>query len=266
MKQNETNLMPKNAENYYCEKCNFICSKKSNYDKHLSTRKHKMKQNETNLVPKNAAEYFCKFCEKKFNSRTTLWRHNKKCDSSVSQELVTTANNSDLCKQMLPLMKDMITEIAPILQPNHTTNNQNFNINIFLNEQCKDALNMTEFIESIQLTLEDMTNIGIQGQTKGMSNILIDKLKSLDVVKRPMHCSDLKKEIIYIKDENKWEQEKGNKTRLKNAIDKLAIKSIKNLDTMDGDPDAYIQTASEVIKEPLENKKIISNVAKEVCL
>jgi hypothetical protein len=267
MKQNETNLTPKNAKIFHCEKCNFTSCKQSEYVRHLSTRKHKMKQNETNLTPKNAVDYFCKFCEKKFNSRTTLWRHNKKCDGSVSQELVTTANNSEICKQMLPLMKEMMTEIAPILQPHNTTNNnQNFNINIFLNEQCKDAMNISDFIESIQLSIEDMTKIGTEGQTKGMSNILIDKLNSLDVVKRPMHCSDIKKETIYIKDEDQWQMENKNKPKLIEAIDKLSVKSIKTLDSIEDDPEIYIQAASEVLKEPLENKKIISSIAKEVCI
>jgi hypothetical protein len=170
----------------------------------------------------------------------------------------------DLCKELLPLMKEMMIGIAPILQPNTTINNQNFNINFFLNEQCKDAMNMTEFIESIQLTLEDMTKIGKEGQTTGMSNVLIDKLNDLDIYKRPVHCSDIKKEIIYIKDEDKWEKEKNNKSIMKNALDKFTKKSIEAMPCMESDPDEYIKTISEVLKDPREDKKIISKLAKEI--
>ena len=90
---------------------------------------------------------------------------------------------------------------------------------MFLNEQCKDAMNITEFIESIQLSLEDMMNIATTGQTQGMTSILIDRLSSLDVLKRPLHCSDLKKETIYIKDEDKWEQDSKTKPKMKSVID-----------------------------------------------
>ena len=267
--------MPKNAENFFCQKCNFKCSKQSNFDKHLLTAKHKNRTILNEKMPKNA-EYVCE-CGKSYSARNSLWYHKKKCDyiflhdkNNEHEQIIkpdSESNNVEICKQLLPLMKEMMTEIAPVLQPhNTTTNNQNFNINIFLNEQCKDAMNISDFIESIQLSIEDMTKIGEQGQTQGISNILIDKLNSLDVVKRPMHCSDIKKETIYIKDEDTWQKENNDKPTLINALDKLAVKSIKTLDAMDNDPEAYIQTANEVLKDPRENKKIISNIAKKVCL
>jgi hypothetical protein len=262
--------MPKNAEIFYCEKCDFTCSKQSNYEKHLLTAKHKNRTILNEKMPKNA-EYVCE-CGKTYMARNSLWYHKKKCNY-INEDVITNEieimkkNKVDLYKELLPLMKDMMTEIAPVIQPhNTTTNNQNFNINIFLNEECKDAMNITDFIESIQLSIEDMIKIGKQGQTQGISNILIDKLNSLDVVKRPMHCSDIKKETIYIKDEDKWQKENSSKPKLINALDKLSVKSIKSLDTIENDPDVYIQTVNEVLKDPREDKKIISNIAKQVCL
>ena len=123
---------------------------------------------------------------------------------------------------------------------------------------------MSEFIDSIQLTADDVTNIGKLGQTKGMSNILIENLNKLDVVKRPVHCSDIKKEIIYVKDEDKWEKEGNDKPKLKNALDQLTKKSLHAIPCMEEDPDSYVKTISEVMKDPREDKKIISNLAKEV--
>jgi hypothetical protein len=175
-------------------------------------------------------------------------------------------NNTDLVKQLIPLIKDMIVDIIPVLQPNHTDNSNTFNINMFLNEQCKDAMNMTDFIESIQLTLEDMKYFGDQGQTVGMSNILIDKLNALDVFKRPMHCSDIKKETIYIKDEDKWEIEAKNQPNIRHALDKLAKKGLEAMPCMQDNPDEYVKTISEVLKDPREDKKIISKVAKQIII
>jgi hypothetical protein len=270
MKQSETYLTPKNAKEYYCEKCNFGCSKKSEYDRHITTRKHKMKQNATEKTPKNA-EYICDICEYSFNSRTTLWRHKKKCAFNKDEEEEVErkkpeSENASLAKELVPLIKDLIVDIIPVLQPNHTDNsmNNNFNINMFLNEQCKDAMNISDFIESIQLSLDDMKSFSNQGQTRGMTNILIDKLNNLDIFHRPVHCSDARKEIIYVKDEDKWEKENKERPKLKHVLDGLTKKSIQALPEFKSDPDEYVKTVSEVLKEPREDKKIISDVAKEL--
>ena len=168
---------------------------------------------------------------------------------------------------MKKMMVDVCQKLEPISVSNNTVNSNNiFNINMFLNEQCKDAMNMTEFIESIQLSLQDMMKIADDGQTKGMSNILIDKLNSIDVFKRPVHCSDIKNETIYIKDHDTWEKEEDNKPKLKNALDKLTKKSIDAMPCMDENPDVYVKTISEVLKDPREDKKIISKLVKEITI
>ena len=163
-------------------------------------------------------------------------------------------------------LKKMIMENYGRNVTNNINHNQTFNINIFLNEQCKDAMNLTEFLESIQLNLQDLMKIAEDGQTTGMSNILIDKLNSMDVFKRPVHCSDVKNETIYIKDQDIWEKEEKDTPKLKNILDKLIKKSIDAMPCMDDDPDAYVKTISEVLKDPRQDKKIISNVVKEISI
>jgi len=267
--QMATILPPKNAEKFYCEKCDFRCRKQSDYDRHLLTRKHKLATKSTEKMPKNAV-YFCD-CGKKYKDRTGLWRHKKKCAFNKDEEEEVErkkpeSENASLAKELVPLIKDLIVDIIPVLQPNHTDNsmNNNFNINMFLNEQCKDAMNISDFIESIQLSLDDMKSFSNQGQTRGMTNILIDKLNNLDIFHRPVHCSDARKEIIYVKDEDKWEKENKERPKLKHALDGLTKKSIQALPEFKSDPDEYVKTVSEVLKEPREDKKIISDVAKEM--
>ena len=182
-----------------------------------------------------------------------------------STTINTTNYNNHLMEENMELKK-MIMENYGRNVTNNINNNQSFNINIFLNEQCKDAMNLTEFLESIQLNLQDLMKIADDGQTTGMSNILIDKLTSMDVFKRPVHCSDIKNETIYIKDQDIWEKEEKNKPRLKNVLDKLIKKSIDAMPCMDDDPDAYVKTISEVLKDPRQDKKIISNVVKEISI
>jgi hypothetical protein len=280
----ELKKMPKNADLFYCEKCDFRCSKRSNYNKHLLTRKHNMEL--IGIKKKCQKQIFtCELCEKQYLSQSGLWKHltQNRCilmsDSKETEGAVPDLKykdmfmamvdeNKKLRTEMFSELKGMMVEIIPKMQPNNTTNNNTniININMFLNEQCKDAMNISEFIESIQLTLEDMTKISQEGQTNGMSNILIDKLNELDVFKRPVHCSDVRTETIYVKDEDKWEMEEKGKPKLKNALDKLTKKSIEAMPCMEDNPEEYIKTVSEVLKDPREDKKIISKVAKTVLL
>ena len=134
--------------------------------------------------------------------------------------------NKSYIYRFIIILIDVCQKLEPISNNTINSNNSIVNINMFLNEQCKDAMNMTEFIESIQLSLEDMMNIATTGQTQGMTSILIDRLSSLDVLKRPLHCSDLKKETIYIKDEDKWEQDSKTKPKMKSVLDKLTMYKI----------------------------------------
>ena len=276
--------MPKYANIYMCEKCDFKCSKLSNYKIHLSTRKHKMMtHDDTNDDAKNAKTFICP-CGKKYKHRQGLYVHRKKCtfveieeEENEEKEEATIVDSSamEIIKCIMKENKEVMMEMCqqfPKMQPHHTTNttnnttnnNQIFNINMFLNEQCKDALNMSEFIESIQLTMDDVLKITEQGQTKGMSNILIDKLSSLDLFKRPMHCSDAQKEIIYVKDEDRWETEDKDRPKIKQALDQITKKGMKMMPGLEEKPDEYVTTVNELLKDPREDKKIISELVKNI--
>ncbi len=274
MKQNETNKMPKNAEVFSCEKCNFTCFKKSNYDTHLATRKHKMKQNETNKMPKNALPekvYVCDYCEKEFKSRTTFWRHKKQCeiahsqieeedDISIATAYVPPTSNSVVSQPNTGISNEQTIELVTTLVKQHqettqkltgtieklvdsgvgnsmtnstinnNSHNKTFNLNFFLNETCKDAMNITDFVNSLALNLQDVEKVGELGYAEGISRMFLNGLNELDVEKRPIHCSDLKREVLHIKDKDKWERDTENQDKLKKAIKDLSTKNLMLLD------------------------------------
>ena len=254
MKQNETILMPENACDFVCELCDFRSSKLSNYNKHLSTRKHKMKQNETILMPKNAAPVMCNNCDKEFNSRTSLWRHKRICQPTQSIALVKTEEldykmlfyraldeikeqREDFMEQISvqheelkkkdELMGQMIDKVGTTNNITNTMNNH-FNINMFLNEQCKDAINFSDFIDRIEISHDDLENNAQLGFVNGMTKILMDNLKLLTIHERPIHCTDVKRETLYIKDHDVWNKEQSVE-KLENAIQEVSRKSIKSL-------------------------------------
>jgi hypothetical protein len=211
-----------------------------------------MKQNETNetnLVPKSSTNLQC-ICGICFNSRTTLWRHKKICkeDGQITKSnnpsnVITTELVMELIKdnkEMKQIILEQNNTINSLVkngsnQANHNTNslnnnnNKTFNLQFFLNETCKDAMNIMDFVESIKLQLTDLEKVGEIGYTQGISNIITTNLKALDVTQRPVHCTDKKRETMYIKDEDKWEKEDDNKTKLRKAIKRVANKNIRLL-------------------------------------
>ena len=266
---------------FKCECCDYITVRKSQYDRHLLTSKHKILTNTSDKVPQSS-EYVCE-CGKAYKHRQSLNNHKKKCnhkeaDMNIeknSEPIVEflLKENHEMKKENLEIKKDylemkkMMIDLCQKIEPvsnltNINSHNKIFNINLFLNEDCKDAMNMTEFIESIQLSIEDVEKIGMEGQTRALSNILSSKLNEMDIFKRPVHCSDAKKEIIYVKDEDKWEQEEKGKPKLKKALDKIAKESLCKVPEMTSDADNYVKTISEILKDPREDKKILSEVSK----
>ena len=274
MDENTTKKFPNVSKEYYCEKCHYKCCKKSLYDKHLLTKKH----NTTNTTKIQQKSFHCCECGKQYTHRASLFNHRKKCNYVETEDNETTGNSSEpivefLLKENLEIKKDnlemkkMMIDLCQKMEPvsnltNINSHNNIFNINLFLNEDCKDAMNMTEFIESIQLSIEDVEKIGMEGQTQALSNILSSKLNEMDIFKRPVHCSDAKKEIIYVKDQDKWEQEEKGKPKLKKALDKIAKESLCKVPEMTSDSDNYVKTISEILKDPREDKKILSEVSK----
>ena len=224
--------MPENAEIFHCIVCDFKCSKHSNYDKHLLTAKHKNRTNLNNLeqiMPNNANPLFkCKNCDKEYKARNSLWYHEKKCTinndeytAEFGKEVIIMLlkQNSDLQNKVIELCKETSVTIN-----NNTTNSHNKNINIFLNEHCKDALNIGEFVSSLPLTLEDLENTGRDGYVKGITDIVVRGLKDMDVHKRPIHCSDLKREVMYVKDNDVWQKDQDN-VKIKKAIQNIGTRN-----------------------------------------
>ena len=243
---------PKIANKFVCKKCDYKCSKQSDYDKHLMTAKHKKDDVEDILEDEKLAnQYFCE-CGKEYKHRQGLWKHKKKCqngkmngdtDILVENNKPEQSNKDNLIEFLIKensefktlimelIKKDNISNISNNTVSNNTinSNNKTFNLQFFLNEQCKDALNIGEFVDSIKVQLSDLENTGRIGYVEGVSKILIKNLNELDVVKRPIHCSDLKREVIYIKDDNKWLKENEDKQVIKKAIKDVANKNIRQI-------------------------------------
>jgi hypothetical protein len=173
----------------------------------------------------------CKLCCKIFKDRSGLWRHNKKCFQKEKFEpsekeliIMLIKQNSTLIEQNANLVKNTINHTTTNSYNNHSNNNT-FNLQFFLNETCKDAMNLTDFADSIQLQLSDLEKVGENGYTQGISDIIINNLNGLEISKRPVHCADRKREILYIKDENCWEKEKEDKTKIRKIIKHIAFKN-----------------------------------------
>jgi hypothetical protein len=236
------NFTPKNAKIFNCTSCDFICSKRSDWNRHILTRKHtntdKILTNTDVGVAKNAKAqtlFFCD-CGKDYKHRQSLFNHKKKCCNTNNQNLnfsekeliISLLNqNNQLQHQIMELYKDKknITNINSGVNIN--SNNKTFNLNVFLNEHCKDAMNIMDFVDSVKLQLSDLENVGKLGFVEGISNIIVKNLQALDIHKRPVHCSDSKREVMYIKDEDKWEKENEEKNKLRKVIKHIAHKNSK---------------------------------------
>jgi hypothetical protein len=299
-----TEISPKIPKKFHCHCCDYSCSNKKDFNKHLLTRKHEKMGTCDVLVTNGDTEslkipygsFQCKKCEKIYKSRNGLWSHQKKCtfaepDNKIicklidqNMELVTqnqefkqmmveqNKQNADLQKQLLDLAKE--TKITTI----NNTNNNKFNMNIFLNEKCKDALNIMDFVNSLQLQLQDLEKTAELGYVNGISRIFINGLKQLDVSKRPIHCSDAKRETLYIKDNDSWEKEDEGKKKITRAIRHVSIRNAKQVgewtkenkgynDSSSKKNDKYLKIVSEANGgEPEELNKIIKNISTNVII
>jgi hypothetical protein len=298
-------------EKFKCLKCDFKCSKKGDWSRHLLTTKHKNMYNMTESddeIHNNTSSYKCAICSKNYISRNGLWLHKKKCKSvdesfpqingsnvndssnniiellinenkdfkNMIMELVKT--NNDLQKQMIDVCQKIQPNNTNINSHNNTTNNKTFNLQFFLNEECKDALNMSEFINSIELKISDLENIGKLGYVEGMSNIIIRELNDTDMYKRPVHCSDSKRETVYVKEENKWERDNSETKQMIKAVRGIDKKNYQMLtswkntnpkcvDSKSYECDKYMKIMSKVMDGDIENvNKVIKKVAKQVLI
>jgi hypothetical protein len=247
-----TDLSQKNPTNFYCEYCNYTTCYSKDYHKHTLTKKHNNNVNNA-LDNKNVLikkTYQCENCSKIFNDRAGLWRHNKKSNCMSNQNNTVPNDNNDklieylmkenkeIKEMILEIVKNGITNNTNNTTNNNTTNNNTshtnshnkaFNLNFFLNETCKNAMNITDFVDSIKLQLSDLMEVGELGYVEGISKIIVKNLNNLDETIRPVHCTDKKRETMYVKDQGEWSKEDDNKTRLKKAINKVADKNIRLL-------------------------------------
>jgi len=223
----------KSCNNYSCEKCFYITYRKSSYDKHLLTSKHFLAINGNEKVAKSCKQYICKNCNKEYKDSSGLWKHNKafhsnnKIEHIDKDEVIMTLvkQNSELIKETNEF-KTIMMEVIKNGTNNHTnSHNKSFNIQFFLNETCKNAMNFSEFIDSIQLQLVDLERVGDLGYVEGISNIIVKNLNYLDVTQRPIHCTDKKRETLYIKDENIWEKEDELNSKVRKGIKRVARKN-----------------------------------------
>jgi hypothetical protein len=281
---------------YECKFCDYITSKKFNYKKHCSTDKHRKQANGNGQTTNGNANpcksssvtnsYVCN-CGKEYKDRTGLWKHKKKCATFEEKKVANIDNdfiielvkqNQDFKQQIIELSKERTMIINN--NNNTTNNNQKFNMNFFLNEQCKGALDIMDFVSSLKVQLSDLENTGNVGYVKGISDIFVRGLKELDVYKRPIHCSDLKREVMYVKDKDVWEKDEDKK-KVKKVIQNIAHKNFKQInDWVEENPESKdIQTKKhdqymkilikcsggvDYAEDDIFYNKIITNVAKEV--
>ena len=281
---------------HYCDHCDYGCFKRSSWEQHLRAAKHLKANNELNEANKI---YACDNCDITFKHQSSYCRHKKKClpknitenndinaDTFLDKDLIIM-----LVKQNSELMQLVKTGISTNTTNNNTTNTNNshnttnnaFNLNFFLNETCKDAMNISDFVSSIKVSLSDLENTGRQGYIEGITNIVLKNLNNVEHNLRPIHCSDSKREVFYIKDNNEWQKENQEKPILTKAIKVIANENIKQIkcwrdkypDCTDSDSqknNLYLKIVSNSMngstaEESIKNiDKIISNVAKEVII
>lgn len=306
------NFTPKNAKNFHCIFCDFVCCKKSDYDRHVNTSKHKIRTNTNDFTPKNATAFYVCECGKKYKHASSLWNHKKKCvlelndqkssllDTTINSSQITSITNTLNDQQSHAATCDDKSIVLKLLEQNnelqkqvmdllhngtqHITNNNHktFNLNVFLNEKCKNAMNITDFVNSLEFHLSDFEKLGDIGYVNGMSNLIIKNLKDMDVTERPVHCTDKKREVLYVKDNNKWDKETREKPTLRKVIKQVAHKNAlllqefkeKYPDCMKSDSrhaDTYNKLIIEAMggidyEEEEQEDKIIKRLAKEVSL
>jgi hypothetical protein len=311
-------ILQKYAMKFYCKYCDYGTCRKSSYDDHLLSAKHQKLTNGNIMEPCGNAnlqkicnsKHSCENCEKEFKNRSGLWKHKQKCvtieytvETTIQKNEITdkelimmvVKQNTELMKensefkQMMFEQNNKMFELAKNAGHNNITNNNtnnntnNFNLNLFLNETCKNAMNIMDFVSQLQVGIKDLEETGRIGFAEGISKMIINGLKQMDISDRPIHCSDSKREIVYIKDKNQWSKEDEDKTILTTAIKHVVHKNMKQIsewtkehpeynDSESRQNDKYLRIVSESMsgssqEETKKNyNKIIKNITKEILI
>lgn len=299
----------KNMSFYDCSFCLYSTKNMFDYKKHLETIKHK-KMSDTSSQVSN--EYKCTNCNKEYNKYISFYHHKKRCNNSdnisfttmsanygyTNEELINklfqenqelrnfmVEQNQEMLKAMMEMAKTNTNVINTQNTNNNTQNNivngnlNRFNINVFLNEKCKDAMNFSEFLDSIQVTRQDLENNLRLGFVNGTSKIILDNLKKKTLCERSLHCTDSKRETFYIKENDKWTKQEDHE-QLNKAIQKVSTKSLRAIiewkeetNDVDDTNTFFTEMCSEIMKNSMAGiqrdslyPKIIKKIAKEVHL
>ena len=232
------------ANIFSCENCDYNTSRKSSYNKHILSAKHEKSIKSIKSCKKVATQFLCILCNKNYKEPSGLWRHNKKCklnntpdDTSLICKVIeqnnALINQNHEFKELIVEQNKTITKLAEKTGNsinNSTVNSHNkFNLNVYLNETCKNALNISDFVSSLVVSVNDLEETARLGYAEGISQIFLNGLKQIDVHNRPLHCADHKREVIYIKNNNEWTKDTDNKETLTKAIKTVAHKNIKQI-------------------------------------
>ena len=314
-----TKIKLQKSPKFMCEKCDFTTSKQNEYDRHIETNKHKRLHGlqEQNSIVVESTTFKCK-CGKIYRHHTSLAKHKRGCDGLNTPDNISVVSSTDNNKEQVTggsvsfnenviITKDMFMailndrqEMMKIIKSlseqqnsnttinDHSTNNSNnttnshnptFNMNMFLNEKCKDAMNMKDFVNSIQLNMTDLENVGRLGYVEGMSNIFIDNLQKTDIYKRPVHCSDVKRETLYVKENDQWEREEPDHPKMTNAVLAVEQKNVilvnewakanpRCMNSYTRENETYFRLSKVVTDGEKDGNidKVIRKVAKKVCI
>ena len=286
----EKYMNPPNNKSFFCANCDYKCDSEWLWERHIKTKKH---NNRYKSLEEKVKKNVCN-CGKEYSTRQSLFNHKKKCsymnksfntnEGLNEKEVIMTLlqQNNQLQNQIIELCRERNVTTINNNIGNVNSHNKTFNLNVFLNETCKDAMNITDFVDSLKIQLSDLESVGKLGYIEGISNIIVRNLKALDIHKRPVHCSDSKREVMYIKDEDKWEKENEEKHKLRKAIKKIANKNSRLLPKFkEKHPDCgksesvFSDQYNKIIIEAMggsgdddveKENKIIRKIAKEVTI
>jgi hypothetical protein len=270
---------------FFCEKCDYGCNKLFLFNQHKKTKKH---QNEkcSKMLIENMQHHKCS-CGRIYKHVQSYNRHIKQCTQYIASNMdkeknelkgiittLITQNQNMLLENQE--MREMVKGMIPKIGNNNTTINNKFNLQFFLNEECKDAINLTDFVKTLQLELDDLDKTRKNGYVSGITNIFVRGLKELELHKRPIHCSDLKREVLYVKDNDTWEKDNNEKQIMKQAINTVAKKQIDiikeweasnpNWNSTEAGTKMYIDMVKNVTDTSDSENKIIKTIAKEVII